>query len=102
MIASSACSGDTSVTTTRAPMPRARIASPRPQDPYPQTTSVFPASRRLVAGKTLVVCGYGSCGRGLAMRARGMGARVVVTEVSALHALEATMEGYQVMPIAQA
>ena len=60
------------------------------------------ATNLLLAGKTLVVCGYGSCGRGLAMRARGMGARVVVTEVSALHALEATMEGYQVMPIAQA
>src|SRR2546430_2077330 len=60
------------------------------------------ATNLLLAGKTLVVCGYGSCGRGLAMRARGMGALVVVTEVSPLHALEAIMEGYQVMPIAQA
>lgn len=60
------------------------------------------ATNLLLAGKTLVVCGYGSCGRGLAMRARGMGARVVVTEVSPLHALEAVMEGYQVLPIADA
>src|SRR5437879_5577028 len=63
---------------------------------------ILRATNLLLAGRTLVVAGYGSCGRGLAMRARGMGARVVVTEVSALHALEATMEGYQVMPIAQA
>jgi adenosylhomocysteinase len=60
------------------------------------------ATNLLLAGKTFVVCGYGSCGRGLAMRARGMGAHVVVTEVSALHALEAVMEGYRVMPIAEA
>ncbi len=60
------------------------------------------ATNLLLAGKTFVVCGYGSCGRGLAMRARGMGARVVVTEVSPLHALEAVMEGYQVLPIAEA
>jgi len=60
------------------------------------------ATNLLLAGKTLVVCGYGSCGRGLALRARGMGAQVVVTEVSPLPALEAVMEGYQVMPIAQA
>lgn len=60
------------------------------------------ATNLLLAGKTMVVCGYGSCGRGLAMRARGMGAHVVVTEVSPLPALEAMMEGYQVMPIAGA
>jgi adenosylhomocysteinase len=60
------------------------------------------ATNVLLAGKTLVVCGFGSCGRGLAMRARGMGARVIVTEVSPLHALEAVMEGYEVLPIAQA
>jgi len=60
------------------------------------------ATNLLLAGKTFVVCGYGSCGRGLALRARGMGARVVVTEVSPLHALEAVMEGYQVLPIAEA
>jgi len=60
------------------------------------------ATNLLLAGKTFVVCGFGSCGRGLAMRARGMGAHVVVTEVSPLHALEAVMEGYRVMPIADA
>jgi adenosylhomocysteinase len=60
------------------------------------------ATNILLAGRTLVVCGYGSCGRGLAMRARGMGARVIVTEVSPLHALEAVMDGYQVMPAADA
>jgi len=57
------------------------------------------ATNLLLAGKTMVVCGYGSCGRGLALRARGMGARVIVTEVSPLHALEAVMEGYEVLPI---
>ena len=60
------------------------------------------ATNLLLAGKTMVVCGYGSCGRGLAMRARGMGAHVVVTEVFPLHALEAVMEGYQVMPVGKA
>ncbi len=60
------------------------------------------ATNILLAGRTFVVCGYGSCGRGLAMRARGMGARVIVTEVSPLHALEAVMDGYQVLPMAEA
>ncbi|MDR7582959.1 MAG: adenosylhomocysteinase [Armatimonadota bacterium] len=60
------------------------------------------ATNVLLAGRTVVVAGYGSCGRGVALRARGMGARVVVTEVSPLHALEAAMDGYQVMPMAQA
>lgn len=60
------------------------------------------ATNLLLAGKTLVVAGYGSCGRGVAMRARGMGAHVVVTEVSPLHALEAAMDGYRVMPMAEA
>ncbi len=60
------------------------------------------ATNLLLAGKTFVVCGYGSCGRGVALRARGMGAQVVVTEVSSLHALEAVMEGYAVMPAAEA
>jgi adenosylhomocysteinase len=63
---------------------------------------VMRATNLLLAGRTMVVCGYGSCGRGLALRARGMGARVIVTEVSPLHALEAVMEGYQVMPMADA
>jgi adenosylhomocysteinase len=56
----------------------------------------------LLAGKVFVVAGYGWCARGLAMRARGMGAQVVVTEVDPLKALEAVMDGYQVMPMAQA
>jgi adenosylhomocysteinase len=60
------------------------------------------ATNILLAGRTMVVCGYGSCGRGVAMRARGMGARVLITEVSPLHALEAVMDGYEVLPIADA
>ncbi len=60
------------------------------------------ATNLLVAGKTLVVAGYGWCGRGIAMRAKGLGANVVVTEVDPIRAIEARMEGYQVMPMAQA
>ena len=60
------------------------------------------ATNTLVAGKTLVVCGYGWCGRGVAMRANCMGANVVVIEVEPIRAIEATMDGYQVMPIAEA
>jgi len=60
------------------------------------------ATNRLLAGACFVVCGYGWCGRGLAARAAGMGARVIVTEVDPLPALEAVMDGYQVLPIAQA
>ena len=56
----------------------------------------------LLAGRVFVVGGYGWCGRGLASRARGMGARVVVTEVDPLRALEATMDGFEVMPMAEA
>jgi len=56
----------------------------------------------LYAGKVFVIGGYGYCGKGLAMRAQGAGARVVVTEVDPLRALEAVMDGYQVMPMAQA
>jgi len=56
------------------------------------------ATNRLLAGSTFVVLGYGWCGKGLAMRARGMGAVVVVTEIDPLKALEATMDGFQVMP----
>jgi adenosylhomocysteinase len=55
-----------------------------------------------MAGRTVVVCGYGMCGRGVASRARGLGAQVIVTEVAPLPALEAVMEGYRVMPIAEA
>jgi adenosylhomocysteinase len=60
------------------------------------------ATNRLVSGTVFVVCGYGWCGKGLAMRARGMGANVVVTEVDELAALEAVMDGFRVMPIADA
>jgi adenosylhomocysteinase len=56
----------------------------------------------LLAGKNFVVCGYGWCGRGLASRARGMGSLVIVTEVDPLKALEAVMDGFQVMPIEDA
>jgi adenosylhomocysteinase len=60
------------------------------------------ATNVLLAGKTFVIAGYGWCGRGLAMRARGMGANVVVTEVDPLPALEAVMDGYRVMTMAEA
>lgn len=60
------------------------------------------ATNILLAGKTFVVAGYGWCGRGLASRARGLGANVVVTEVDPLPALEAVMDGYRVMPMAEA
>ena len=63
---------------------------------------IIRATNRLLAGSTFVVCGYGWCGRGLAMRARGMGAKVVVTEVDSLAALEAVMDGFTVMPIKKA
>jgi len=56
----------------------------------------------LLAGKNFVVAGYGWCGRGLAMRARGMGANVIVTEVDPLPALEAVMDGFRVMPMVEA
>ena len=60
------------------------------------------ATNILLAGKTVVVAGYGWCGRGFARRASGMGANVVVTEVSPLPALEAVMDGYRVMPMVEA
>jgi adenosylhomocysteinase len=60
------------------------------------------ATNVLLAGKVFVVAGYGWCGRGLAMRARGMGANVVVTEVDSLKALEAVMDGYRVLPMSEA
>jgi adenosylhomocysteinase len=63
---------------------------------------IIRATNRLLAGTKFVVCGYGWCGRGLAMRARGMGAQVIVAEVDALAALEAVMDGFAVMPIRQA
>jgi adenosylhomocysteinase len=63
---------------------------------------VLRATNTLVAGKTFVVCGYGWCSRGIAMRAQGMGANVIITEVKPLRALEAAMNGFRVMPIAEA
>ena len=63
---------------------------------------IIRATNLLLAGRTVVVCGYGMCGRGVASRARGLGARVVVTEVEPLRALEAVMEGFEVMPAREA
>lgn len=63
---------------------------------------VIRATNSLLAGKTFVVCGYGWCSRGIAMRAQGHGANVVVTEVQPTRALEAVMNGLRVMPIAEA
>jgi adenosylhomocysteinase len=63
---------------------------------------ILRATNRLMAGSNFVVSGYGWCGKGLAMRARGMGSDVIVTEVSPLRALEAVMDGYRVMTITQA
>lgn len=63
---------------------------------------IIRATNRLLAGSIFVVSGYGWCGKGLAMRARGMGARVVITEVDSLKALEAVMDGYEVMPMIDA
>ena len=63
---------------------------------------IIRATNILLAGKTIVVCGYGWCGRGIAMRAQGHGAHVVVTEVQPTRALEALLDGYRVMPIAEA
>jgi adenosylhomocysteinase len=64
--------------------------------------AIMRSTNLLLAGRTIVVCGYGMCGRGVASRARGMGAHVVVTEVDPLPALEAAMEGYRVMPLREA
>ena len=63
---------------------------------------IIRATNILWAGKTVVVCGYGWCGRGVASRARGLGSQVVVTEVDPIRALEAVMDGLQVMPMSQA
>jgi adenosylhomocysteinase len=63
---------------------------------------IIRATNVLIAGKNFVVCGYGWCGRGLASRARGHGALVIVTEVDPLKALEAVMDGFQVMPMMEA
>tara|TARA_B100000315_G_scaffold260157_1_gene319588 strand:+ start:4753 stop:6009 length:1257 start_codon:yes stop_codon:yes gene_type:complete len=63
---------------------------------------ILRATNILIAGKNFVVAGYGWCGRGLAMRANGMGANVIITEVDPLKALEAVMDGYRVMPMNEA
>jgi adenosylhomocysteinase len=63
---------------------------------------ILRATGILLAGKNLVIAGYGWCGRGLALRGRGMGAKVIITETNPLKALEAIMDGFQVMPMAEA
>ena len=63
---------------------------------------IIRATNVLVAGMRVVVCGYGWCGRGVAMRAKGFGAEVIVTEVNAVRAIEALMDGYRVMPMSEA
>ncbi len=63
---------------------------------------IIRATNILLAGKTAVVVGYGWCGKGVAMRARGMGANVIVTEINPIKAIEATMDGFRVMPMTQA
>ncbi|MBI3325300.1 MAG: adenosylhomocysteinase [Nitrospinae bacterium] len=63
---------------------------------------IIRSTNRLLAGSTFVVCGFGWCGRGVAMRARGMGANVIITEVDSIKALEAVMDGYRVLPMAEA
>ena len=60
---------------------------------------IIRATNVLIAGKNVVVCGYGWCGRGVALRARGMGAKVTVTEIDPLKSLEAVMDGFHVMPM---
>jgi len=60
---------------------------------------ILRATNILLAGKTVVVCGYGYCGKGVAMRARGMGAKVIITEIDPIKALEAFYDGFDVMPI---
>lgn len=63
---------------------------------------IIRSTNKLIAGANFVVCGYGWCGKGAAMRAKGMGAKVIVIEVDPLRALEATMDGFEVMPIKEA
>ncbi len=63
---------------------------------------IFRATNVLIAGKNVVVAGYGWCGRGIAMRAKGLGANVIVTEVDEIRALEAVMDGFRVMPMEEA
>jgi len=82
---------------TKAPLRQSlRHRARQPIDGLIRATNV------LIAGKTFVVCGYGWCGRGLASRATGLGAHVIVTEIDPTRALEAVMDGYRVMPLAEA
>ncbi|MGB9937238.1 MAG: adenosylhomocysteinase [Methanobacterium sp.] len=64
--------------------------------------SIMGSTNVLIAGKTVVVCGYGWCGRGVAMRANGLGANVIVTEIDPIRALEAKMDGFRVMKVEEA
>jgi len=64
--------------------------------------SIMGSTNILIAGKSVVVCGYGWCGRGIAMRAAGLGANVIVTEIDPIRALEARMDGYRVMKVREA
>lgn len=64
--------------------------------------AIMGTTNMLIAGKTVVVCGYGWCGRGIALRAQGLGANVIVTEIDPIRALEARMDGYRVMTIRKA
>ena len=64
--------------------------------------AIFRATNTLLAGKVVVVAGFGYCGKGLAERAKGMGADVIVTEIDPTKALDAMMQGYRVMPMVEA
>lgn len=64
--------------------------------------SIMGSTNMLIAGKTITVCGYGWCGKGIAMRAQGLGANVIITEVDPIRALEARMDGYRVMKVREA
>jgi adenosylhomocysteinase len=64
--------------------------------------AIFRATNTLLAGKTVVVAGYGYCGKGVSSRAKGMGANVVITEIDPTKALDATMEGFRVLPMSEA
>ncbi|HEY0196596.1 MAG TPA: adenosylhomocysteinase [Methanobacterium sp.] len=64
--------------------------------------SIMGSTNMLIAGKTIMICGYGWCGRGIAMRALGLGANVIVTEIDPIRALEARMDGYRVMKVREA
>src|SRR5882724_518673 len=63
---------------------------------------IIRATNVLLAGRKIVVCGYGWCGKGVALRGRGLGAQIIITEVDPIRALEAAMDGFMVMPIAEA